>query len=371
LKALLFANTDWYLYNFRLSLARTLRQKDYDVLLLSPPGKYGALLEEAGFQWVEFPLSRRGMNPFWEIWTVFRLAILYRSIQPQVVHHFTIKCVIYGSLAAKLGGIKHIINAVTGLGYIFMENNLKTSLLRRLVFPVYRIALAGTRVIFQNPEDREKFASHKLVRLNQTSVIRGSGVDVIRFRCQEEPPGTPVVLLASRMLWSKGIAEFIAAAKRIKQQGVQARFVLVGDTYPDNPDAIPRQQLLEWQKEGAVEWWGWHDDMVEMMQKCHIACLPSNFREGVPRSLIEAAATCRPIVATNVTGCREIVKNGVNGYLVPPRDVQALSERLLELILDPLMRLEMGRAGREMVVRDYSDRQVITETLLLYPENSL
>ena len=371
MKALLFANTDWYLYNFRLSLAKALQQQGFDVVLLSPPGKYGPLLKDAGFTWIQFPLSRRGMNPFYEILTILRLAKIYQSINPDIVHHFTIKCILYGSAAAKMIRIKKIINAVTGLGYLFMENDIKTAFLRLIVNPFYRIALVNTWVIFQNPDDKEKFINNKLVDNAHSRIIRGSGVDVSEFHCHEEPPDPPLVLLASRMLWSKGIADFVEAARIIRVTGVQARFVLVGDSYPDNPDSIPGQQLLDWQLEGAVEWWGWHDDMAEIMQKCHIFCLPSSYREGVPRALIEAAATCRAIVTTDITGCREIVKDGLNGYLVPPKDPQALAGRILDLIQNPQLRSEMGKFGREVVRREYSDQTVISETLQLYYQNSL
>ncbi len=371
MKALLFANTDWYLYHFRLSLAKALQEQGFDVVLLSPPGKYGPMLVDSGFTWIQFPLSRRGMNPFFEILTILRLVKIYQSIKPDIVHHFTIKCILYGSAAAKIIRIKKIINAVTGLGYLFMENNIKTALLRQIVSSFYRLALMNTWVIFQNPDDQEKFIKNKLVDKAHSRIIRGSGVDVSEFQCHMEPPGPPVVLLASRMLWSKGIADFVEAARFIRDGGVQARFVLVGDSYPDNPDSIPGQQLLDWQQAGAVEWWGWHDDMAEIMQKCHIFCLPSSYREGVPRALIEAAATCRPIVTNDIAGCREIVKDGLNGYLVPPKDPQALAGRILDLIQNPQLRSKMGKIGREIVIREYSDQLVISETLQLYPQNSL
>ncbi|MGD0004313.1 MAG: glycosyltransferase family 4 protein [Anaerolineaceae bacterium] len=367
MKIILFANTEWYLYNFRLSLAQALRGEGYEVVLISPPGKYTHCLEEAGFRWKPFPLSRRGTNPLAELATVWRLRNLYRMEKPDIVHHFTIKCVLYGSLAAHTSGIpiRGIINAITGLGFVFIGRGWREGGLRRLVKALYRVALKNTQVVFQNVDDRALFFDLGLVAENQACLIPGSGVDTSRFVVEPDQPEPALVVLAARMLWDKGVGEFVEAAKILKEQGVVARFALVGDTDPNYPTCVPEQQLNEWQSAGIVEWWGWQDDMLAVYSRAHIVCLPS-YREGLPRTLAEAAACGRALVATDVPGCRSIVRQGENGFLVPVRNGKALAEALRTLILDASLRKKMGHCGREIVVREYSTEKVLADTLKLY-----
>lgn len=366
MKAILFANTDWYLFNFRLSLARALRDAGYEVVLISPDGPYGPQLAAEGFRWQAFPFSRRGMNLLEEIKTIFRLRRFYRTEQPDVVHHFTIKCVLYGSLAAHLAGVPKVINAITGLGYMFSKGWL-ARLMRPVVLLFYRLVLRNTTVIFQNPDDIALFQDHRLLEKSKIRLVRGSGADTDVFIPSPEPPGDPAVMMVGRFLWEKGVGEFVAAARSLQEEGVRARFVLVGDTYPDNPGAVPPEQLQEWVQDGVVEWWGWHDDMRTILPQAHILCLPS-YREGMPLSLAEAGACGRPVVTTDAPGCREIVQNGVNGFLVPVRDSVSLAAALQKLIVDPALRQEMGRRGRERVEAEFSVRRIVYETLQVYNE---
>ncbi len=374
MKIILFANTEWYLYNFRLSLAQALRSEGHEVVLVSPPGKYSRRLEEAGFRWISFPLSRRGTNPLAELATIWRLRNLYRVEKPDIVHHFTIKCVLYGSLAAHVAGvrIRRTINAITGLGFVFIDQGWRAGGLRWLVKSLYRIALKNTQVVFQNEDDRALFFDLGLVTESQVCLIPGSGVDVSRFVVEPAVSAAPaqaalpvVVVLPARMLWDKGVREFVEAAQLLKEQGVAARFALVGDTDPNYPACVPEQQLNEWQSSGIVEWWGWQEDMPEVYRQADIVCLPS-YREGLPRTLVEAAACGRALVAADVPGCRSIVRHGENGLLVPVRDGKALAEGLRTLILDAGLRQKMGRCGREIVVREYSMERVLSDTLVLY-----
>ncbi len=367
MKAILFANTDWYLFNFRLSLAKALREAGYEVTLISPPGEYGAKIISEGFQWQNFPLERRGMNPLKELRTIARLYRFYRAERPDIVHHFTIKCVLYGSLVAHLVGIRKVINSITGLGYIFISESRLVAWLRPFIHLFYRLALRKTSVIFQNPDDIALFQRHRLLGKANTRLILGSGVDTDLFTFSPEPPGEPVVMLAGRFLWDKGIGEFISAVRQLKHENCRARFVLVGDTYADNPAAVSPEQLQRWVHENVVEWWGWRDDMRAVLPQAHIVCLPS-YREGLPRSLAEAGACGRPVVATDVPGCRVIIKDGVNGLLVPVRDAAALAAALAKLINNPAMRQEMGRKGRKLVEINYSVRRIVTETLQVYNE---
>jgi glycosyltransferase involved in cell wall biosynthesis len=366
LKALLFANTAWYLHNFRLPLAQALRALGHEVVLVSPGEEpYHQRLQDAGFESIRFPLQRRNTQPVTELVTLWKIYQLYRQHKPDAVHHFTIKPVLYGSLAAHAAGTGTIINAVPGLGYVFITQSLKARLLRVIASVLYRLALRNTRVIFQNPDDQSGFVQAGLVTQEQSHLIRGSGVDVDRFLPAEEPPGETLVVLPARILWDKGVAEFVEAARMLKAEGICARFALAGAPDPGNPSSVPQDLIEGWQGSGQVEWWGWCDDMLHVYHAAHILCLPS-FREGTPRSLIEAAACGRAIVTTDVPGCREVVRDGENGLLVPPRDAAALADALRTLIQNPSLRQKMGAHGRQRAVDLFSSERVIAETLTVY-----
>lgn len=367
MKVLFFANTDWYLYNFRLPLAIALREQGHTVVLISPPGEYTNRLEAAGFRWIPFSFSRKGTNPLTELRTIFRLARLYRAEKPGLLHHFTVKCVVYGSIAAWFSGVQAVVNAVPGLGYVFNEGRQRNPLLYWMVENLYRYALGRSFVIFQNPDDRQFFLQNHLVRSERSFLIRGSGVDPLRFVPSEEPAGLPVVMLSSRLLWDKGVGEFVKAARTLRQHGLAARFVLVGNSDPGNPTGISLQQLNAWQQEGVVEWWGWHDDMEQIYPQASVVCLPS-YGEGVPRCLIEAAACARPLVATDVPGCREIVRNGENGLLIPVRDCEALADALQIILADPALRRKMGERSRQIMLAGFSVDQVTAETMQVYSQ---
>ncbi len=362
MKIILFANTDWYLYNFRLPLAQALKERGDTVLLLSPPGGYVERLESLGFRWERIELDRSGANPVKEGLAILRLWQLYRRERPDLVHHFTVKPVLYGSMAALLAGGSTIVNSVTGLGYVFTGNQ---NGLRILVSQLYRLVLHRTWVIFQNPDDQAAFLSKGLVASDCMTLIRGSGVDTSRFLPMPEPQGIPVVILPARLLWDKGVGEFVEAARILKERGVRARFILAGDTDPGNPSAVPLGLLQEWQKQNLVEWLGWQEDMIEVYRQATLVSLPS-YREGLPKTLIEAAACGRAIVTTDVPGCREIVRQDENGLLVPAQDSIGLANALQRLIEDPLLRQKMAENGRRIAVNEFDVRQVVQSTLDFY-----
>ena len=357
MKAIFFANTDWYLYNFRLEYAEFLKKKGWEVCFLSPGGDHVDQLKEAGFRHIEFNFSRKGINPVKEAETIRKIKDIYTKEKPDLVHHFTIKCVIYGSLAAKELGISAVINSITGLGYIFLSEKPHVRLIRRLVKRLYKQALNGTEVIFENPDDRELFMSMGLVRADNSHIVLGTGIDTDKFIPVPPPNSIPLTVLPARMIRDKGVEEFVEAATRIKQSGVNARFALVGNNDPGNPTNIPFDRLTQWQKEENVEWWGWQDDVATVISMSHIVCLPS-YREGLPKILIEAASSGRPIVTTDVPGCREVVTEGENGYLVPAKDPEALKNALLKLINDPEAREKMGKASRNKAVKYFSNEIV-------------
>jgi glycosyltransferase involved in cell wall biosynthesis len=364
-KIILFANTDWYLYNFRLALIKELRNQGYEIVLLSPPGDFHERLQAQGYEWIPFPLSRQGTNPLNEILTLVRLTRVYQQIQPEVVHHFTIKPVIYGSIIAHLLGVRGIINSITGLGHLFIDPSFTTRILRGFAKWLYRLSLRHTQVIFENPEDRNIFIKNKFIQPNQSTLILGTGVDVNRFQPAPKTNITPLVLFSSRLLVTKGLIEFVEAADLLQQKGLKVRFAVAGIPDPGNPASISQRQLDAWKQTNRVEWWGWQDDMPAALAQTDIFCLPS-YREGVPNALLEACASGLPIVTTDVPGCRDVVQHNVNGLLVPPQNPRALANALETLLNDSGLRSTMGQAGRKIALEQFSSSHIILQNLEVY-----
>lgn len=368
-RLLYFVSEDWYFCSHRLPLAVAAKARGFDVTVVTRVHSHGAVIREHGLNLIPIDLDRRSFNPWREFATIAALTRAYRGVRPDIVHHVALKPVLYGSLAAILSRTPAVVNALAGLGYLFSSSQWKARLLRPAVTAVFRLLLkrGGPWVILQNPDDRDTLLQNGALLPERCVLIRGSGVDTEAFCASQEPSGRPIVVLASRMLWDKGIAEFVAAARMLREQGVDARFVLVGERDPANPAAIPEPVLLEWQSSGAVEWRGHREDMPHVFAESSIVCLPS-YREGLPKVLLEAAASGRPLVGTDVPGVREIVRHNQNGLLVPPRDSPALAGALRQLIENRELRLSMGRRGREIVVDEFSIERVIAASMRLYEE---
>jgi glycosyltransferase involved in cell wall biosynthesis len=365
---LFVVNACWFFVSHRLPLARAAQRQGFTVHVAASPDETAAQLEAAGIHFHPVPFSRKGRHPLRELRTFLQVVALYRRIRPDLVHHVTIKPIVYGGLAARIARIPAVVSAVAGLGYTFLARGRAASLLRQLVWFGYRKGLshANQTVIFQNDDDRREFLARGVVTPAETALIRGSGVDPEVFSPGERPAGPPVVVLPARLLWDKGVGEFVEAAAILKARGVDARFVLVGEPDPHNPASVSDADLAAWSRSGAVEAWGRSDDMPAVLRKAHIACLPS-YREGLPRALLEAAASALPIVTTDVPGCREVVRDGYNGYLVPPRQAAALADALEKLIRAPAAeREQMGRRGRGLVLEQFTLDHVVRETLKLY-----
>jgi glycosyltransferase involved in cell wall biosynthesis len=281
-----------------------------------------------------------------------------------------LKPIVYGGIAARVAKASAIVYGTTGLGYAFSTNGIKAAVLRGVLRTGFRLALghANCRILVENPDDESTLRACGLVSEGVAKVIKGVGIDLAQFPLLGQADGEPVIVLASRMLWDKGVGEFVSAAERLHGDGVRARFALVGDTDQGNRSAVPASQLEEWQRRGIVEWWGWQKNMVAVFAQAHVVCLPSCYREGVPRILIEAAACGRPIVTTDAPGCREIVNHSYNGLLVPMRDSAALAAALRTLIENPPMRLRMGLNGRALVAGEFSQEYVNDVTLRVYDE---
>lgn len=371
-KVVLFANTDWYLYNFRLSLAEALRDAGYDVVMLSPPGAYGQHLQSLGFCWEALPMERRSLNPFREIRLLSRLVRYLQSEKPNIVHGFTIKAAVYGAIAGKFAGVPAIINSINGLGYIFVSNDVRARLLRPVVRALMRLAFSGkaSRVIVQNSADRAQFVAERIVPPGAVDLIPGSGVDCEKFAPQtsNHSPGGPVrVLLPARLLWDKGIGEFIEASRIAGGRGIQ--FLVAGEIDAGNPASVQADQAKAWQDEGLVELLGHVDDMSELMKSVDVVVLPS-YREGLPKSLIEAAASAKPVITTDVPGCRDAVEDGVSGIVVPARDANALAEAIIKLAESPDLRREMGAAGRERAVKYFAKEIIVNATMAVYEKSA-
>lgn len=372
MKILLYANTDWYLYNFRRSLAEFLRAEGQQVLLVSPPGPYGERLRTLGFRWEPAPMNRLSLNPWRELVLILWLRRLMVQERVDLIHSFTIKCAVYGSLAAKLAGVPARVNSVAGMGYVFTNNNLRARLLRAPVWLALRLTLSGrrSRLILQNPDDVTLFEQKKMVDPCLIRLIAGSGVDLSRFQPPLAMPSTGVnfrVLLPARLLWDKGLGELVGAARRLRAEGRSIEILIAGAPDPGNPASVPEETVRDWVAEGLIRWLGHVEDMPALYRSVDAVVLPS-YREGLPKGLIEAGACGLPLVTTDVPGCRAVVTNGVNGLLVPAGDAEALAVALIRLADSPALCARLGAAARETALARFDARVINEQTLMVYRE---
>jgi glycosyltransferase involved in cell wall biosynthesis len=328
--------------------------------------EHGDVIRAAGLRLIPFENVRSGLNPLREVHTLCRLIRLYRRERPDVVNHVAMKPVLYGSIAARLARVPVVVNAVAGMGWLFTSHDgvarWLTSGVRRALG---RLLSTGVALV-QNPDDARLLAQFGVPE-TRIRRIAGSGVDLARFAPVPPPRTVPVVVFAARLLRDKGTSEFVAAARLLRQRGVEARFVLAGERDPLNPSTVSARDVDGWVREGVVESLGWVSDMPALLAGCHIVCLPSH-REGLPKSLIEAAAAGRPIVTTDVPGCRDVVRHEDNGLVVPARDARALADAMQRLIEDAALRAQMGARGRVRAEQEFGLDAVIHQTLALYRE---
>jgi len=364
-KVLLFVAVDWYFCMHWLPLAKAVQNAGFEVVVMTEITDQEERIRNAGLRVIPIRLSRKGVNPLAEIRSFYRILRVFRSEHPDLAHNIAQKPVVYGTLAAKIAGVESIVDTLPGLGFLFTSQGIKARLLRPLLRVVYRFLLRRdkVRLIVQNPDDQVRL--QRLAKLDSV-LIRSAGVDLERFLVAPEPEGAVTVILASRLLWDKGVGEFVAAARMLEHRGVTARFVLVGKPDLGNPAAVDAGQLGDWDARGDIEWWGFREDMPEVVAQSHIVCLPSYYQEGLPTILIEGAAVGRPLVTTDHTGCREAVREGENGFLVPPRDPQALALALEKLISDPVLRARFGERSRMFAEEQFSIDRVTAATLGVY-----
>jgi glycosyltransferase involved in cell wall biosynthesis len=368
-RILIVANWDWVIYNFRLPLAAALVKAGYEVIVICPKGAYVERIRERGYRVELWPLSRQSTNPVREFTAVAQLRVLYARLKPDVVHHFTLKPSFYGSLAAfTMRSSKPIvINTFTGLGFLFSKHRVAKSL-RTCVMPLLRPSLSqrANWTVFQNEADRETFLDTRLAMPRTSRVIAGSGVDVNYFRpVALASTRAPVIFTAARLLWDKGIREVVQAAEILRSRGAKVEFWIAGGLDAGNLAAIPPSVITRWERLGVVRFLGHRDDMRELFARAHIALLASE-HEGLPRFLLEAAACSLPLIATDIPGCRFIVRNRVNGTLVPLRSPHAIADAIEALLSDPGRMRSYAAASREIAETEYSEEKIIANYLDLY-----
>ena len=367
LKVLFVVNDFDFFISHRLSIAKRARDEGFEVWVAAP-GEPPGELAEPGLKTVSISLSRGGTNPFNEARSLWALYSLFRWLNPDLVHLVTIKPVLYGGMMARLARVPAVVSAISGLGTIFVSDGQRAGGMRRAVQAMYRLALGhpNQTVILQNVNDQDALIRLGGLRAEKAVMIRGSGVDLAQMPWREESPGVPIVVFAARLLQHKGVDEFVAAARELRARGVSARFWLVGDPDPGNPYSVGLRKVAAWAEEGAVEVLGRRSDVPELYARAHVVTLPSYYGEGLPKTLIEAAACGRAIVTTDHPGCRDAIKAGVTGLLVPVRDVGALADALQALLEDPERRQAMGRAGRALAEREFAVGTVVEGHLGIY-----
>lgn len=370
-KVLLVANTSWYLYNFRLPLLKDLRAAGYQVEAIAPHDSYTALLQAEGFTVHNWLVARRSINPFHEAHALVDLVRIYQRENPDLAHHFTIKACLYGTIAAKLSKVPRVINAVTGLGHVFLGTRKRTRLLRRALRPLYRAVFMARRgtVVFQNADDQDKLVQLGITDGERAELIRGSGVDILHFRPPADHAGrfhSPLQLLfPSRLIREKGVDDVLDACRTLWDEGMPLELLVAGDLDGGNRSSLSAAELQALAQEPRLHCLGHVDDMRSLYAASDVVVLPS-WREGLSRALIEAAAMELPIITTDVPGCRDVVDHGINGLLVPLHDARAIELAIRLLLANPDLARRFGKAARQKVVNEFQVSLVNKHTLDQY-----
>lgn len=367
-KLIYLVTEDWYFWSHRLPMARAARDAGFDVAVATRVAEHGERIRAEGFVLHPLRWRRRRIGPGASLAAVAEIWRLYRRERPLLVHHVALKPAVLGGLAALLAGVPAVINAVTGVGFVASSPTLRARLLRRAMNVALTRLLErpNSRVIVQNDDDRQLLLALRPEAAERIAIIRGSGVDTAHFPPTPEPPSPPIVAgFSGRLLWDKGVAVLVEAQQRLRQRGVALDLLLAGSPDPENLSSIDAATLARWRGLPGVTWLGQLQDIRELWRRCHIAVLPSR-REGLPKSLLEAAAMARAIIATDVPGCREVAKAGVNALLVPPDDAGALAAALAHLAGDATLRARFGAASRKLVESDLAEDAVGTATVALY-----
>ncbi|MCS0350763.1 glycosyltransferase family 4 protein [Vibrio ordalii] len=360
MKLIMVANTAWSVFNFRHSLIKELLSCGVELYVIAPEDKFSAKLAEMGCQVLDLPMQAKGVNPIADFGLILRLLRHYREIKPDFIIHYTIKPNIYGSLAAKLAGVPSLA-ITTGLGYTFVNQNVVSQVARQL----YRFAFRYPKEVwFLNEDDRSVFLEHQLIEPDKAVLLHGEGVNLNHFVPSNKPQPDENIrfLLIARMLRDKGVCEFVEAARQIRKQYPQAIFQLLGDCSVPNPSVIGREEIAQWEKEGVVEYLGTTDDVRPIIAQADCLVLPSYYREGIPRTLMEGAAMAKPIITTDNVGCRDVVLDGQTGYLCEVKNALSLAQRCeLFLTLSDSEKQAMGKAGRAFMEDKFDEKWVIKQ----------
>ena len=366
-KLFIVVNHDWFFLSHRQAIAVAAKDAGWEVTILTcDTGRFGDI-KALGLKAINLPINATGMTPKEELNTFRFLWKLYRKERPDVVHHVGLKTILWGGLAAKLTGIKGVVNAVSGLGVMFSDE--KQSLVAKGVLALLSFShnRKGVRVIFQNHEDEGLFIKKHITRQEDCVFIKGSGVDLGEYIYAPDPDTTPIrVMFTARMVREKGVVVLTEAAEMLRKEYEDKVVFLLCGKLSDNPKAMQKEELETLCDGKYIQWLGHRTDVKELLRQCHIVAFPSYYREGVPKSLIEACATGRPIITTNSIGCKDTVEDGVNGFLIPTKDSSALAEKLKVLIDDRGLREKMGRESRRIAERDFSLDNVVKTHLEVY-----
>lgn len=372
-KKLLFLITeDWFFCSHFLERALAAKRYGYEIIVCSRENKHKKTIENNGFIFYPINFDRKSINPFYELIILFKISCAYKKFSPDIVHQIAFKPIIYGSIAAKILKIKSVINAPVGMGYVFTSNSLKASLLRpilkRLILNFmnsHRGKNKKNKVIFENSDDLKFFVKIGASKLEDSCLIRGAGVNLNKKVNFDRNNEKPVIAIVSRMLKDKGVYEFIEAARIIKNKNIPSEFILVGGMDQLNPSCISKEELQNWHNQGLVKWLGNVDNVDKILETIDILCLPS-YREGLPKALLEGAANGLPLITTDTVGCRDVVKNGLNGYLVPVKDATKLASAMEKLISNKRLRKQMGEESYKIVLSTFSSSIIVPQTLRIY-----
>jgi len=369
-KLLFLVNVDWFFLSHRLPIALEALNQGYEVHVVTGITDKLDVLLSHGFIVHSLSISRSSTDFVSEVLTFWNILRTLKRVRPHIVHLVTIKPVLFGGIAARLTGVPGVVAAISGLGFVFQAKGRKATIVRFLVKKLYRLALGkrNLKVICQNPDDRETIVQSAGLPLSKVVMIPGSGVDLSTYSAKSLPQGTPVVVMAARLLRDKGVHEFVAAARLLKQRAVTVRFWLVGEPDPENPATITQDELSTWDKEGCVELLGYHSDIPNLFSQATIVVLPSYYGEGLPKTLIEAAACGRAVVTTDHPGCRDAIEPGKTGLLVPVKNPMTLADAIQHLIENPALCHSMGRAGRALAEREFAIEKIVDAHLQIYKE---
>lgn len=362
-------NSSEYFISHRMAIGLRLLSAGYEVHVIAPDSCPGQL-NGVGFHYHQIKMSRKGKNLLGELIAIHALHSLFTKIQPSIVHLVTIKPYLYGGIAARWACVPAVVSAVAGLGILFSQDTFKSRLLRVLLYPFYRIAFGhpNQKVIFQNRDDMAFLQRFAGLTWPKSVLIRGAGVDLQQYPYKPEPTGVPVVSLASRLLKDKGVLEFVEASRILKRRGVIADFWLIGAPDFGNANTVPLTQLEEWQQAGLVKCLGYRENIAYLFSLSHVVTLPSFYGEGLPKVLLEAAACGRAVVTTDHPGCRDAIKAGESGLLIPIKDSVALADALEKLIGNPALRQQLGQAGRQLAEESFDIEKVIDAHIQIYRE---